>query len=461
MASLGDRLLTATGRPSPLKRPSVPLASYATGALTMIDGQPVSFQRIYEAQPWVYRGVRALGEQIARLPLKAYRATGDGSRERLDPAHPLAGLLTQPAAGLSPLELRWRIATGLLVHGNRVAEKVRPSIGAPPARLRPLDWRHLRPVLEDGTVLGWEHRPPAGPVRLLPAGDVVHWRWQCPDGDLGVSPLAPLGVTVRSEDAAQRYADAMLRNGARVGVAAMLDDRVAADDPAIAEVIRALDADHTGPDKANRPVALSGAVKDLREIPSQTAVEAELIDQRRVNREEIAAVYGVPQPIAGILDHGTFSNFEEAHRMLYTTVLGPWLELIQAQIEAQLVEAEPAWAGQGIYVEFDLGEVLKGEPRERMAAYRDALAAGALTINDIRRLENRPAFPDPAADEPLVAANNLAPLSMLPQVATGRGATATDPAAVEKALAAALEQAGHNGRSGEIAARAVREALGA
>lgn len=459
MASLADRLLTASGRPSSLKRPSVPLSSYGTGSLTMIDGQPVSYQRLYEAQPWVYRGVRALGEQIARLPLKAYRTAGDG-RERLDPAHPLARLLTQPSAGLSPLELRWRIATGLLVHGNRVAEKVRPSVGAPPSRLWPLDWRHLRPVLEDGTVLAWEHRPPTGPVRLLAAGDVVHWRWQCPDGDLGVSPLAPLGVTVRSEDAAQRYADAMLRNGARVGVAAMLDDRVAADDPAIAEVIRALDADHAGPDKANRPVALSGAVKDLREIPSQTAVEAELIDQRRVNREEIAAVYGVPQPIAGILDHGTFSNFEEAHRMLYTTVLGPWLELVQAQIEAQLVEAEPAWAGQGIYVEFDLGEVLKGEPRERMAAYRDALAAGALTINDIRRLENRPAFPDPAADEPLVAANNLAPLSMLPTVAAGRGAT-PDAAAVEKALAAALAAAGVNGHSADIARTAVQEALGA
>lgn len=428
MAAIGDRLVTPTGRTTWLKRPSVPLSMFpaADSSLSLIDGKPVSFQSLYERQPWVHRAVRALGEQIARLPLKVYRLEPDGSRQRVRD-HPLAQALSRPTDGRSGMDLKWKVATGLLVNGNRVAEKVRESAGAPPSGLRPLDWRFVVPVLEDGMVLGWAHRPPNGEQRLLARGDVVHFRWEAPDGELGVSPLAPLGVTARSEDAAQRYADAMLRNQARVGIVAMLDKTIAADDPNVDAVIRALQANHGGPDQAGRPVALSGAVTDLKEIPQQTAVEAELIDQRRINREEIAAVYGVPQPIIGILDKGTFANFETSLRMLYTTCLGPWLELVQSQIEAQLIAAEPAWADDGLFVEFDLSEVLKGDAPQRMAAYKDALAAGALTINDIRQLENRPAFADPAADEPLVAANNLAPLSMLPAVAMGRGAQPAQP----------------------------------
>lgn len=434
MAALGDRLLRADGSPSWLARGSVPFSTYQQPAsLTLIDGRPVSFANLYETQPWVGAAVNLLSRQVARLPLKVYRVTDrDGNRERVRPGSgsPLADALAAPYNGRSSTDLKAKVMSGLLVHGNRLLRKVRDPGGAVVLALDPLDWRYVTPHFDAaGSIVAWEYRPADGVAWLDPA-DVVHLRWETPDGCLGLSPLAQLGITARSEDAAQRYADALLRSP-RVGLAAVLDKTVTADEAVRNGLRSELQIAHGEVDNAGAPAILGGGVTDLKTIPSQTAVEAELIDQRRLNREEVAAVYAIPQPILGILDKATYSNFDQAHQMLYQTVLGPWLTLVADQFAAQLIEAEAATAGRGLFVEFDVSEMLKGAPRDRAAAYRDFLAAGALTINDIRRRENETPFTNPLADEPMIAANNLAPL----------GTAATPPPAA--ALAALIADEVH------------------
>jgi phage portal protein BeeE len=56
-----------------------------------------------------------------------------------------------------------------------------------------------------------------------------------------------------------------------------------------------------------------------------SAVDGELIELRKLNREEACAVYDMPPPMVQILDRATFSNIDEQHQMLYVDTLGPWL----------------------------------------------------------------------------------------------------------------------------------------
>jgi HK97 family phage portal protein len=123
---------------------------------------------------------------------------------------------------------------------------------------------------------------------------------------------------------------------------------------------------HGGVDQAFRLMLLSGGM-DFKGM-SQTAVEAELIEQRKLDREEVAAVYDIPPPLIGILDHATYSNVAEMHRMLYVTVLGPPLVMLEETIKAELIDPEPAWEGH--FVEFDLSEVLKGDTLKEIQALR-------------------------------------------------------------------------------------------
>jgi hypothetical protein len=321
-----------------------------------------------------------------------------------------------------------------------------------------------------------------GVPRYIDPSDVIVVGWGSPEGEVGVSPLEQLGVTIRSEDSIQRFGEAAFRNGTRFGVAAILDKSVNADKIERDGIRDELLDAHGGVDQAFFPAILGGGVVDVKPIGGQSAVEAELIAQRQVNREEVAAVYGVPQPLAGILDHATYSNVKELHRILYVTFLGAHFEMFDGSWQAQLIDDEPAWADDGIFVETDTAAVLKGDVAERYQAYAVALQNGVLTLNDVRRLENLKPYDDPKADEPLIAANNLQPLSAVGAIPAGgsiEGASlldviaagvdraldrttrgvgagqvaleAFDPARVERELAADLEKAGLNGASGDLA----------
>ena len=99
-----------------------------------------------------------------------------------------------------------------------------------------------------------------------------------------------------------------------------------------------------------------------------TAVEAELIDQRRITREEVAAVYQIPPPMMGILDNATYSNIETQKEMAYSDALGPPLVLIEQTLTAAL--ARDLYGEDDVYVEFDFGPVLRGDRLKEIQAFR-------------------------------------------------------------------------------------------
>lgn len=397
-----------------LSPPSQPLGALVNGSVQLIGDRPLSFSRLYRTQPWVAAAVHLLQRQAARLPLHTFLPDGGDAayNRKRTRDHPLAMLLGAPALRRAPIDFKSELMLGLAVQGNHLERIVR--LAGEPVGLERIDWRTVKPLLStDGmTVVAWEITPfGGGPAEILGPEDVIHFRWPSPDGPLGVSPLQQLGVTIRSEDAAQRYAASSLRHGGMRGVAIRIADEFAKDTE-IRETVRQEVFDHSGPDRAHRPFVLGG-ITSVDTLPVQTAVEAELINQRKVNREEIAAVYGVPPVLIGDLTHATYSNVAEMHGMLYVTVIGPWLSLIAEQLHAQLVRPEMRWSIDGVWAEWSLDEVLKGDTKARMEAYLIGLRAGALTINDIRRKENLPPFLDPRADEPLIQTNNVAPLSTI------------------------------------------------
>jgi phage portal protein BeeE len=48
-----------------------------------------------------------------------------------------------------------------------------------------------------------------------------------------------------------------------------------------------------------------------------TAEEAQYIETRKLNREEVCAAYDMPPPVVHILDRATFSNITEQMRSMY------------------------------------------------------------------------------------------------------------------------------------------------
>lgn len=451
------------GSPSTLAQGSSPFGAGGR-SITMVGGglRTVSYVNIYRSQPWVGRACRFYAEQFARLPLGLFRyldAEGD-TRER-DRRHAAAHLLSHPRPRQTGFHLRWDIGLSLAVHGNYVAWKRRARRALPPSELWTLDWRNLVPLGEGQRVLGWEWTGEGIPGLqrgdTILVEDTIHIAFGAPGGgDIGVSPLEQLGVTIRSEDALQRYSEAAMRNGTRFGVAVILDPKVKPD-VVMRHAIRAELRDaHGGVDNAFNPAVLGGGITDVKPLGEQSAVEAELIQQRKVNRDEIAGVIGVVGAAIGILDEVKYSSLKELHRMLYVTILGGPLGLTSESLQAQVLDAEPIWARDERFLEFALDEVLKGDAKERWETYAVALDHGGLTLNDVRRKENLKPYDDPRADEPLIAANNVRPLSAVG--AAGDVGNPADPNAARATQAGGVDPvlelvAGHTARALERVAR--------
>jgi HK97 family phage portal protein len=468
------------GSPSSLATPSSPFIPAGGRSVTLLGGslRTVSYAAIYRSQPRLATPIRRVAEAVLRLPLQLFRELDDdGDARERDRRHPAARLLAKPRPRQRGAHLRWDIGLSVYVHGNYVGWKRRPSRGEPPTELWTLDWRLLVPLMVGARVVGWEWHGDTGAVPGLKRGqtilleDTVHIAFNGPGGgDLGVSPLEQLGVTLRSEDALQRYAESSMRHGTRFGMAAILDKSVKAD-RAIRDGVREelMDA-HSGVDNAFKPAVLGGGVTDLKPLAEQSAVEAELIRQREVNAEEAAGLIGVPLPIAGVLRDANYSALRELHRMLYVTLLPGPLELMRESLQAQLIDEEPAWNGDaggdlaGRFLEWSMDAALKGDAKERWETYAVALDHGGLTLNDVRRKENLKPYADPRADEPLIAANNVRPLSAVGTGPTGNGTAGrrlTDQAAgvVLEVLSANVDRALERAARGVGAGRPALEAL--
>jgi hypothetical protein len=150
---------------------------------------------------------------------------------------------------------------------------------------------------------------------------------------------------------------------------------------------------------------------------AHTAVEAELIEQRKLNREEAAAVYDVDPPLIGILDHATYSNVAEMHNRFYRATLRPWLTLIADTLNAQLIGPEPRWREERLFLAFDLSEVLRSDTPEEIAAVVTAINGSVMSPNEGRNRLRMRRSTNPAADELYMAANNMQPLGSPPESA--------------------------------------------
>ena len=124
------------------------------------------------------------------------------------------------------MHLLTHVFQSLYIHGNGLVAKLRRADrDAPPVMLWPIDWGTVSAYGEQGGDIEWWSFPIAGQERFIAAADTIHFAWPGPSGgQIGVSPLEKLGVTIRLEDAAQRFQTSNFRNGSRPSLAVTLDN---------------------------------------------------------------------------------------------------------------------------------------------------------------------------------------------------------------------------------------------
>lgn len=386
------------------------LPTVGRGSIDLVADLTASYATIYHTQPWVYASVNKIARLMGMLPLKTYQRGEGRDRERVFDGE-LPGLMRRPFRAGTPSYWKQHIVGSTLVWGNGIAVKLGATSSAQiPTELFPapaVGWS----LGENDTYVWTSERGERYP---FPRWQIIHFRyWDVAENGFGVSALEPLRRTLAIEDAASRFGVAAFKNGARPASIVQTDQELSED---VLKRLRAnIETIHGDVDKAFRTAVLEQGL-DWKPL-THNLKDAVLVEHRKLTREEVAAVFDIPQPSIGILDEANFASITALNQMLYQSTLGPWMRMIEETIHADFLDYIPAF--EGMFVEFDENMILRGTPNDRAEAYQRFYTSRVYTPNEMRAIENLPRITDDPTADQLYVAPGSAPT--LPDPAVGEG----------------------------------------
>ena len=118
--------------------------------------------------------------------------------------------------------------------------------------------------------------------------------------------------------------------------------------------------------------------------------EAQFLETRKFQINEIARIFRVPPHMVGDLEKSSFSNIEQQSLEFVKYTLNPWVCRWEQALQRALLDDDE----KGKYFfRFNVEGLLRGDYQSRMNGYATARQNGWMSANDIRELEYLDRFP--------------------------------------------------------------------
>lgn len=337
----------------------------------------------------VWRSISLIASTTAALPMPTLRNTGDGMKQRLGSIFDTPG---GPDSDGGPTAFEWRetMLAHLLLWGNSYHVHRYNAAGG----LYSLEAVHPACVsVEPWTRASGEERPPGGKwfrillddgtTARLTARTVLHIPALSTDGLMGLSPISVARQSLGTTIAGDRAAGRTFGQGALIRGVLTPEDEL---DPDEADAIRnEVNAEIVGWERA---AAVKVINRRLKFSPwSMSLADAQFLQSREFQIEEIARWYGVP-PFALMQTTKQTSwgtGIAEQQRGLSRTVLAPWATRIEQRCSRLLPSPR--------YVQFDFSGLERPNPEAEDAMLIARVNAGLMTPDEYRAYRGWPPLP--------------------------------------------------------------------
>ncbi len=311
----------------------------------------------FAAFPWVYACVDAIAADLSGLPLKAIRGTGDKA-ETLDD-HPVLELLSNPSSRISPTLFRRQIVTDYVLTGDAyalIAGETEPQalLRLAPQRVRVIPWT-------DGQPGSYEYNGAGGRANY-DYNEILHLRspsWEDDPSSLyGTGAIRPLDADLRTEQAAVNSAASTAKIGRPSGIISPTDDG----DRWSAEQISRMRGAYEKQLGGKSGVLFLGGSANFQQL-AWSPRDLEFVEQRRMTRESVLAVFSVPPTRVG-LPSANYATAREQSRMYWTSLLAK-AAMIDAEF-TRLASLFPNSEGIRVVHDFAAVEALQESRTERV-----------------------------------------------------------------------------------------------
>jgi HK97 family phage portal protein len=355
------------------------------------SGKPVN-ERTAMQTTAVYACVRILAEAVASLPLHVYEYQDDGGK-KLVYDHPLYYLLhDEPNPEMTSFVFRETLMSHLLIWGNAYAQIIRDGAGRV-LGLYPLlpDKMEVQRDDKGNIYYVYSRNSDENPMFKeygnikLKAEDVLHIPGLGFDGLIGYSPIAMAKNAVGMTLACEEYGASFFANGANPG--GVLEHPGVLKDPS--KVRESWNSVYRGVNNAHKIAVLEEGMKYQQiGIPPE---EAQFLETRKFQINEIARLYRIPPHMVGDLDKSSFSNIEQQSLEFVKYTLDPWVIRWEQSLQRSLLL--PGEKGK-YFIKLNVDGLLRGDYQSRMNGYAVGRQNGWFSANDIREMENMNPIPD-------------------------------------------------------------------
>jgi HK97 family phage portal protein len=326
---------------------------------------------------------KVLAEAFASTPAMLYRKKKDGDREISNDLAIYDILHNQPNEEMSPFNFKETCMTSLNLGGNSICERLVNNrgqlVGLYPYNYtkveikRDQDTRKLIYIVSEGTS-----------KRVLTRDQIFHVPNISIDGIVGLTPISYAASAIRLGICYEQFGVNFYQNGANASGAFKHPGTLS--EEAFNRLKKELKHNYTGLKRTGTPMILEDGL-EFEQFSIKPA-DAQLLESKAFQIEDICRIYRVPQHLVQMLGHATFSNIEQQSLEFVMYTMLPWFNRWEDNINMQLLT--PAERKAGYYIEFKMDSLLRGDIASRAAYYTQGRQWGWLSVNDIRRLENMP-----------------------------------------------------------------------
>jgi len=341
----------------------------------------------------VFSAVNLISTTLATLPLDVF-IRDDGTRK---PFRPKPEWVNRPDVDLTREAFYSAVFASMLLEGNafiRVYANQRSEI----VNLVVLNPKNVT-VKRNG--LGRLTFQVEGEDQPLTSDDIVFIPDLVKPGKVrGVARTEVLKESFGLALALERYSQTFFGSGTTLQGVIEYPGALTADQAA--DLRNGFDSAHQGWKKAHRTGVLTGGAsfKTTQVDPEKS----QAIEARRMAVEDVARAFNIPPHLLGLPGTNSYASVEQNNLAWVTHNLRPLATKVEAAMSVLMNRYR---GGAEAFLRFNLQGLLRADLQTRTSSYSTMLQSGAMSINEVRALEDMPPVTSDAASQPRVPLANV------------------------------------------------------
>jgi len=300
------------------------LSSLGTFLQSTAADTPEKPYETHQSSAWVYRAVKVWQDLVAPLPIIVENAEGKQVKHQV-----IDRLLSFPNPDQSAYDIwsRWALEMG--TRGEAPFEVV--FEGKRPVELWPHCPDYVQVRAQKGAeiyarVQGYRIYQPSVADYELGKEELIHWKFYNPKNSFrGMSPLHALRHATLNDQLAVAWQYYFFKNQARPDYALIVPGGLTPDERESYERSLAERFGLTATDfGVGRPMILEEGITDIKTF-SHPPKDLEWVNQRKMTRDEIGGVFGVPRELM-FADVAKYENLDQAELLTWTLTILPLIK---------------------------------------------------------------------------------------------------------------------------------------